>query len=247
MNRIYQFPINEPETHNHLHGFFYDRKWEVSDLQADESQSSIELVMTVNEQADIYHYFPHVFKVYLRYTLSSAGLRQSVKVVNEGETVMPVMLGFHTTFKAPFAKNSHETDVMLQLSITGRVQLNDRSLPTGKVLPLDQNEQQLAGEGNSPYFQPLGHHYLADKGGTNRMVLTDKREKVSLIYETGSKFPFWMLYNKDANSGFFCPEPQTIMVNAPNVKLPAEQTVIIGLKKGEIWSAESRLYTEELL
>lgn len=246
LNHVYQFPLNEPATHNHLHGFFYNRAWEVSDLWTTDTESTVELIKTINEQTDIYTYFPHHFRVYLRYTLSAEGLEQSVRIVNDGEEPMPVMLGFHTTFNAPFTKNSRTEDYTLQLSITNRVELNERSLPTGNVLPLDQNEQLLATEGNSPYFQPLDNHYTAKKDGTNRMVLTDNHEQIKLIYETGSKFPFWMLFNKDAKSGFFCPEPQTIMVNAPNVKLPAEQTGLVELKKGEVWSAHSRFYTEQI-
>ncbi len=243
-NRKYQFPINEPSRNNHLHGFFKTHPWEVTDLKSSDAESSIELSLAIDEQSEIYPYFPHHFKVNLRYTLSAKGLEQYIGFQNTGTDSMPLMLGFHTTFNAPFSKTSGKDDVTLQLSISERIELNERSLPSGKRLSLNPNEQKIAGDGISPYFAPLDNHYMAKKEGQNRMVLTDRHEKVKLVYETGSKFPFWMLYNKDADSGFFCPEPQTNMVNAPNAPFPAGETGLIELKAGETWSAQSRIFTE---
>ncbi|WP_053363082.1 aldose 1-epimerase [Bacillus sp. FJAT-27251] len=243
LNHTYKFPINEPVNKNHLHGFFYNHCWEVSETTSSEMESTIELSLKIDKQSDIYRYFPHSFRMSLRYTLSENELVQNVTILNEGKESMPLMLGFHTSINAPFSKNSTMEDYNLQLSIKEKIELNERSLPTGKRLDLKSTEKKLSTEGNSPFFQQLDHHYAAQKDQPNRMVLTDKREKISLIYETGSKYPFWMLYNRDAKSGFFCPEPQTNMVNGPNVPIPLEQTGIIELKSGEFWSAHSRFYT----
>jgi aldose 1-epimerase len=75
------------------------------------------------------------------------------------------------------------------------------------------------------------------------MTLYDKREKVTFVYDAGEAYKHWMVYNASANGKFFCPEPQTGMVNAPNVKLPAERTGLIRLEPGQKWSAVSRMYT----
>jgi aldose 1-epimerase len=244
--KVYHFPINEKSKNNHLHGFFHSAVWEVFKHGSTDRECFIELVQSIDEQSEVFRYFPHRFKVHLRYTLSKEGLNQQVKIINKGSESMPLMIGFHTSIKAPFSKNSTAEDYTLQLTIQDRVELNERSLPTGNLLPLNKEEKKIATEGFSPYYQPLDHHYVAQaqKDGKNRMVLTDQREKISLIYETSSEFRFWMLFNQDAKSGFFCPEPQTNMVNAPNIPLPFEQTGMIELSGGSEWSAQSRLYTE---
>ncbi|MBM7645899.1 aldose 1-epimerase [Scopulibacillus daqui] len=242
---VYQFPINEKSKNNHLHGFFYDRPWEVAGKGQTENSCYIELSQTIDEQTEVYRYFPHPFTIILRYSLSSKGLSQKVSVINKGTISMPLMLGFHTSIHAPFAKNSKPEDYTVYLAIKDRIDLNERSLPTGKRLPLDENEKKLAAEGISPYFNPLDHHYSAVNNGGNCMILTDKKEKVSLVYDVGNQYHFWMFYNKDAKSGFFCPEPQTGMVNSPNVNLPSSHTGLIELKPGDTWTAESRLYKKE--
>ncbi|WP_211211479.1 hypothetical protein [Heyndrickxia acidiproducens] len=137
---------------------------------------------------------------------------------------MPVMLGCHTSIQAPFCKTSTEADCILKLGVLKRVELNERSLPTGHFIELDKDERQLADIGNSPYFKPLDHHYIAREAEENQMVLTDSKEKVSFVLLRDPSFRFWMLYNDDAKSGFFCPEPQTNMVNAPNVPLSYKKT-----------------------
>ncbi|MFC7395535.1 aldose 1-epimerase [Scopulibacillus cellulosilyticus] len=239
---VYKFPINEKSKNNHLHGFFYDRPWDVSGQGQTENGCYLELTQKIDEQTEVYRYFPHQFRFILRYTLSSQGLSQNVTINNEGPNAMPLMLGFHTSINAPFARTSKPEDYTLHLSIQDRIELNDRSLPTGQKLPLDEYEKKLANEGASPYFKPLDHHYAAAGNEENRMILTDNNEKVSLVYHTGEQYHFWMLYNKDAKSGFFCPEPQTSMVNSPNIPWPTDETGLIELKAGETWSAESRLY-----
>ncbi len=112
----------------------------------------------------------------------------------------------------------------MKLGVLKRVELNERSLPTGHFIELDKDERQLADIGNSPYFKPLDHHYIAREAEENQMVLTDSKEKVSFVLLRDPSFRFWMLYNDDAKSGFFCPEPQTNMVNAPNVPLSYKKT-----------------------
>ncbi|MNV98380.1 Aldose 1-epimerase [compost metagenome] len=74
------------------------------------------------------------------------------------------------------------------------------------------------------------------------MELTDTRNKVKLIYDVGTAYKQWMIWNNNATEGFFCPEPQINLVNAPSVDLPHEQIGLFALNKGEIWEATSRMY-----
>ncbi len=55
-----------------------------------------------------------------------------------------------------------------------------------------------------------------------------------------------MIWNNEAAEGFFCPEPQINLVNAPNVGMDPEAIGLVSLKPGEIWEETSRLYVLEM-
>lgn len=240
--RAYSFPINEPQTGNHLHGFVYQSPWEVVSFGSTDEMSTVSVKLQFDEQHPDFKYFPHKVTLLQTYTLSNQGLTQYFEAVNEGEDALPFMLGFHTSLNAPFAANSSVADLECGLSIDDRWELDGRMLPTGQALPLNEGELLLKeGKGN-PYFASLDNHYSASSSGTNEMTLHDKRENVTLVYEAGEGYKHWMVYNAAANGKFFCPEPQTGMVNAPNVDLPVERTGLISLEPGQKWTAVSRMY-----
>ncbi|WP_211211476.1 aldose 1-epimerase [Weizmannia acidiproducens] len=109
--RPYQFSINEDATHNHLHGFFYARPWKIYDKGYRDGESYVELVQIVDELSEIYRYYPNHFKMYLRYTLSSEGLEQSVKIVNESSNVCRLCWVAIRPFKHRFAKQAQKRTV----------------------------------------------------------------------------------------------------------------------------------------
>ncbi|RKN85003.1 aldose 1-epimerase [Paenibacillus ginsengarvi] len=242
---VYRLPVNEANRDNHLHGFFYDIPWQVDDYGSDEHASYVVVAQRVTESHPAYTYFPHRFTIKIRYSLSSDGLRQEVGVRNDGQEAMPCVIGFHTSLNAPFAPGSSPSDCKLRMTIGERIELNEQMLPNGRFTPLDDNEKSLKGDGVSPYFARLDNHYTAvPQGGRNAMELTDTRLGVKFIYDAGEAYRFWMIYNGDANSGFFCPEPQTNMVNAPNAPFRADETGILSLAPGEVWQETSRMYSE---
>lgn len=240
--RAYSFPINEQLTGNHLHGFVYQSPWEVISFESTNEKSTVTVKLRFDEKHPDFSYFPHQMTLLQTYSLSDNGLTQYFEAVNESAEALPFMLGFHTSLNAPFASGSSVSDLECGLSISDRWELNERMLPTGTALPLDEGEMLLKESKGNPYFTSLDHHYSASDTGTNAMTLHDKRENVTFVYEAGEAYKHWMVYNAAANGKFFCPEPQTGMVNAPNVKLPAETTGLVRLEPGQKWTAVSRMY-----
>ncbi|GAB7388954.1 aldose 1-epimerase [Bacillaceae bacterium] len=245
--RTYRFPVNEKATGNHLHGFLYDRPWNVLDCGASDGESYVLLGINVDEDHEAFRYFPHPFRLTIRYSLSAEGLRQEVTATNCGQEAMPFLFGFHTAVNVPFAKGSTAEDCACTVTIGKRWELSERMLPTGGTLPLSPEEERLKGSGIMPFFAPLDHHYSAEpQDGRNFAAVTDRREKVRFVYDAGVKYRHWMIWNNGASGGFFCPEPQTCMVNAPNLDLPPETTGLILLQPGETWSETSRMYVENM-
>ncbi|NQX67752.1 aldose 1-epimerase [Paenibacillus alba] len=245
--KVYEFPVNEPATGNHLHGFVHNIPWAVEKFGADESESHVTLVLQVREGHSVYAYLPHAFTIRLTYTLNESGLHQDISVHNEGTDAMPCLLAYHTTINAPFAPNSQPSDYGFKMTIGNRWKLNERMLPTGEYQPLTADEAKMKVGGLSPFFASMDNHYTtAPQNGRNYMELTDSREGIKLVYDVGTSYKQWMIWNNGASEGFFCPEPQMNLVNAPNVDLPADQIGLVSLEPGEVWGERARLYTIDL-
>jgi len=239
----YVFPVNEERTGNHLHGFFHTAQWKVDEHGTNDSESFVTLSISINEQHEIFQYLPHIFTLRLKYTLSEKGLLQHIMVQNEGTTPMPCMIAFHTTINAPFAQGSSSDDYSFTLTTGKRWELNERMLPTGNDQALCDDELNMQTEGISPFWQAMDNHYTSStSNGRNKMQLTDNRLGITLIYDVGTAYKQWMIWNNNATPGFFCPEPQLNLVNAPNSKLPHEEIGLVTLNPGHIWEETSRIY-----
>jgi aldose 1-epimerase len=243
--KTYQFPVNEEKTGNHLHGFVHNIPWQVDEFGSTDMESFVTVSLTVDKGHSVYTYLPHSFTIRLRYSLSDAGLLQHVWIRNNGEEKMPCLLAFHTAINAPFAPEGSAKDYRVKLTVGQRWELSDRMLPTGEHQPLTAEEEQLRDEGVYPFFDEMDNHYTAvAQNGRNRMELTDTKQGVTLVYDVGTSYKQWMIWNNFANEGFFCPEPQINLVNAPNMNLPAEEMGLFSLSKGEIWEETGRLYVK---
>ncbi|WP_438444388.1 aldose 1-epimerase [Gorillibacterium sp. sgz5001074] len=243
----YAFPINNAAHNNHSHGFLLRETWETHDYGTvmDTAHAAVEARVGPGHPA--YAYFPHTFTFRMTYTLGANGLTQLVEVHNLGQEELPVLLGFHTSINAPFAPGSRAEDYRFTLNVGRRIEMGERMLPTGRLLELTPWEEEMRSAGADPFAMPLDHHYTAESTeGPNRMELTDNSAKIKLVYETHRSYKHWMLFNNGATPGYFCPEPQTCRVNAPNLGLSREDSGMIGVLPGDTWSAASRLYPVEL-
>nr|WP_167279401.1 aldose 1-epimerase [Paenibacillus lupini] len=238
-----QFAVNEPATGNHLHGFLYQTPWQVDDYGSTKTESYVVVSVQVDEQHPSYESFPFNYTIQLRYSLSENGLLQQVTVRNDGQSDMPCLLAFHTSVNAPFVPGGQAQDYRIHMTIGERWELDDRMLPTKEYQPLKEEELQMQGEGVYPFFEAMDNHYTSrSQNGRNRMELTDTKANIKLVYDVGTSYKQWMIWNNNATEGFFCPEPQINLVNAPNVDLPADEIGLLSLAPGEIFEESSRLY-----
>ncbi|MFM9278734.1 aldose 1-epimerase [Paenibacillus jiagnxiensis] len=244
--RTLQLPVNEEATGNHLHGFLYNIPWTVDEYGQTEQESFVSVSITIDENHPVYAVFPFHFSITLRYSLSGDGLMQHVRVRNHGSTVMPCLLAFHTSVNAPFAAEGSARDYKLKLTLGQRWELDGRMMPTTRFQLLVQEEEQMRDGGVYPFFAEMDNHYTAvPQNGRNRMELHDTARGITLIYDAGTSYKQWMIWNNGAQEGFFCPEPQTNLVNGPNLDLQAEEVGVFSLQPGEIWEESSRFYVRK--
>ena len=237
----YQFAINEPATGNSLHGFLHKEPWEIEALKDEEDEVTIRVFYNAEPGWAHYDVYPVTFLAEVIYTLNKDGLFQEVRVTNTGSEVMPYGLGWHTAFRIT-------PSTVMNISVGNRVEMSERILPTGNLLPLSADEQKLVGEGLDPLYADMDDHFTAKPFdcGFNGAVLTHKEEGTRVIYQVDPFYKHWMVWNSNQEGSFVCIEPQNWRVNAPNLPIPAEESGMACIEAGETLVVKACVKAEKI-
>lgn len=244
----YQYPITIPNQNNYHHGIIKSQSFTVTKTQIGEDFVVVEATYFSNAVNDaIYVNFPHEFECRMCFKLSAAGLEQKVTFINQSDKDMPLGVGFHTPVMVPFTNDGDAANYKLLLSVGERWEVSDRSLPTGTLLPLTDQEQLLRTTGLTPTGTPIEwpltvKPLVIDGKEYNGAIITDTISGLSVFYEVDSQYKHWTLWNNGGQVNWTCPEPQTWATNAPNLDMPADITGFQTVAPGELWSAVSKLY-----
>ncbi len=240
----FRFPINEPARGNHIHGFLHRKPYAIEWVETQGGRVAVlSLVYSFGPADPEFSYFPRPFLARQVYSLSRQGLSHRIEIRNEGAQAMPAGVGVHSNFLVPFIPESGPSDHELRVQIGDRWELNERFLATGRHLPRDPFDSAIAGLGANPCGQVLaGRCYSSShEAGTSGVTLSDRRTGARLSYHVDAGFRFWVVWNKDGQSGFVSVEPQSWVPDAPNLDLPARRTGAIVLQPGEAWRGACRL------
>lgn len=236
--REYVFPINESATNCHIHGFLHETPFKVVKKAADYVVCEYRAT-----KENPYWKFPHCFSIKILYLLSENGLVCDTEICNESGENMPNFLGFHTTFNVPFLTDGNSEDVCVLAEVKDLVERNMQVyLPTGKILPNDEVTEKLCRGGFMPFEKVISRQYFKKDGG--RVALTDKKRKLSVVYEIDEKFGFRLLYNGNADE-YICIEPQTCMANAPNTPFARQYAGFDYIKPREKKVYHTLIYVKE--
>jgi aldose 1-epimerase len=237
-NREYVFPVNEPNTNCHIHGFLHEMPFEL--VEKGEDYVICEYIATKERP---YCEFPHAFTVRIIYRIGQNGLVCDTEICNESNVNMPNLLGFHTTFNVPFLTDGKSEDICVLAEVKDEVERNMQMyLPTGKILPDDEITHKLCRGTFLPFERTISRQYLKKDEG--RVALIDKKRKLFVVYEIDEKFGFRLLYNGNV-SEYICIEPQTCMANAPNAPFEREYAGFDYIKPHETKVYHTRIYIKE--
>lgn len=181
----YQLEINDLAFHNHIHGLIKDAPFHC--LEKKENY-----LKTVLENDGSYYPFPFLLTV--EDTLDGDGWQRRLTLENTGCSRMPYTLGFHATFREPEC---------FRVPISQRYDMDQRYLPTGKLLPLDALQQRCR-DGFVPDGSKINGCYTACG---NTVELGKYRMTVS------AQFDHFVLFNGGGGEGYLCIEPQCGAVN----------------------------------
>ena len=237
-NREYVFPVNEPSTNCHIHGFLHETPFEVIEQGTD--YVVCEYKATKEKP---YCTFPHEFSIKIIYRLSKDGLICDTEICNESDENMPNLLGFHTTFNVPFLEAGRGEDVRVLAEVKDLVERDMQVyLPTGRIFPEDEITRKLCCGEFIPFETAISRQYFKNGGGM--VALTDKNRKISVVYELDEKFGFRLLYNGKGDE-YICIEPQTCMANAPNAPFDREYAGFDYIKPHETKEYHTKIYIKE--
>lgn len=248
--QTYQFPITIPAQNNHHHGIIKTQKFTVTKTVVAADHVEVEAAFFSNRFNDeLFKLFPHEFVCTMYFRLSAAGLEHRVTFRNESGSEMPLGVGYHTPVRIPFAKGGDAGRCKLWMSVGERWEINERGLPTGKLLPLGEAEKPLRTTGLKPVGTAIEWALTArplevDGKPYNGAILKDEAAGTTLYYEVDPAYRHFTFWNNGGTVDWACPEPQTWAINAPNLKLPAEQTGFQTVAPGQEWSAFSKIYVK---
>lgn len=235
--RVYSFPINEPDINSHVHGFLHEMDFCVKE----QCENSITCVFEATKEKP-YLAFPHSFEIIVKYELNDDGFLQTTKVINHSEENMPIFIGFHTTFNSCFIKNGNKEDIFVLVQAKEEFERNIKNyLPTGNKPAFDDVSEKLSKGMFSPFEKPISRHYRASG---NKMVIYDKGNDLSLVYENDEKLGFRLIYNGNADE-YICLEPQNCLANCANSPFDRKEAGFDFIEPNETKTYYSKIYIAE--
>lgn len=249
---VYQLPVNEKAPYNnHIHGFLHKRVHEVVEHNADNNCAWVKTRYVYDENDEFFSYLPVKFVAEYTFTLSEHGLEQDIKFTNaSGEKVLPMSLASHTTINSPFVDGGKEGNIRLTVPIGKKCELNERCLPTERLKALTMYDLEYKTGNKCPVLQVVdndmyfGEYTDLDHEKFHGIIAEDIESGKKLCYEVSEEYKFWIIWNDRGFNHYFCPEPMTAMIDAPNLSLPADVTGYREVKPGESFHSHQRFFSK---
>lgn len=246
----YHLPVNETDLGNHLHGWVQKREHRIEASGSSEGRAFVTTSYTFDEKDEMFECFPLRFKLSYTFELSEEkGLVQTIKLENLSDKQLPVSLCTHTCISAPIVRGGSQEGIRLTVPIEKKCELNERCLPTEKLLPLGERDLCYKQGTMKAVLQDIDNDmYTAAMGELDGkpfygVTVTDLNTGKRICNEVSKEFRFWNMWNDKGFNGYFCPEPMTAMINAPNLSLGREVTGYSELAPGESYQCSQRFFT----
>ncbi|WP_342048112.1 aldose 1-epimerase [Bacillus sp. OTU530] len=220
-NRTYMLDMNRPKENVHIHGWVHNKKWTVSRI--DDRHDTLTTIFDSSDHPDILRQFPHAFVLEMTVHLTERGVTQTLKVINKSSEVMPVGVGYHTTFNFPMES------AKLYMDLNMYWELNNRNLPTGKLLDVPYKEELK----NGMKLKGLALDDVYPLTDNHKAVMEHPALGLKVTYEAVSGFRHWVLFTAGGQEDLLAIEPYSWVTNAPNIPLLEEITGLYGLKPNQ--------------
>jgi len=127
--KTYQFPINDEERHNALHGFVQDRVFEVESIDMGET---CRVSLTYQYDGHL-AYYPFAFSLIINYLQTKDDFSIEIICQNTDEQNIPMGLGWHPYFKL----GTTVDDLYFKTPKLQKVLVDEQMIPTGELSNYD--------------------------------------------------------------------------------------------------------------
>ena len=208
--KSYSLSKNAPNHRNALHGYLYNRKFEIIRVETSAEKGILE---TQYKEDGSYLPYPFSFEISVEFELEKSGFRCTTRIENTGKDAMPIGQGWHPYFKA-----IRKTDEMLlQLPATEYLELDKDLCPTGVKKDLDKfrEPEKIDRTSLDTVFT------LEKKKGICKTYLfdPDRTMKIVLWQETGEKKYNYLTVYTPQKRDSIAMEPWTCPPDAFNNKM----------------------------
>ena len=247
----YHLPVNEGKFGNHLHGFLQKRAHKIKELKAEDGKAWVTTQYVYDENDFFFTCFPIKFTSEITIELSDDGLKHTISLTNNSDKMMPISIATHTTINAPFVDGGKLEDIRLQVPAVKRLTFNKRRwLPDGEQHDLDKRDIKYKEGTKCPVLRDIcndmftGGTVMLDGEPFHGSIMTDTASGKQICYEVDDGYKFWIVWNDRGFKGYFCPEPMTAQVNAPNLDMSREESGYTEIKPGETYTVSQRFFTK---
>ena len=246
----YHLPVNEGKFGNHLHGFLQKRAHKIKALAAEDGKAYVTTEYVYDENDFFFTCFPIKFTAEITIELSEKGMKHTISLTNNSDKMMPISIATHTTINAPFVDGGKLENIRLQVPAVKKINFNKRRwLPDGTVSELNKYDKEYI-KGKVPVLKNICNDMYF--GGTLKLdgedfhgcVITDTESGKRLCYEADDLYKFWIVWNDKGFKNYFCPEPMTAQVNAPNLDIPREESGYAEIAPGGNYTVSQRFFTK---
>lgn len=245
----YHLPVNESMFQNYIHGFLQKRPYTVLEAKTEKEQAIVKTRFVYDEADEFFTYLPIKFQADFEFILDADGLHYSFTMTNCSDKQMPYGVCNHAAFRAPFAKGSRGDDIRIQIPATERIMIDQRRLTTGEFKkPSLYDERYIKGTMKVHKQYIDNDMYRIEEMELDGkpfygVIMTDVNTKQRVCYEVDKTFPFFIVWNDKGTHDYYCPEPMSWMIDAPNLDLPPEVTGYQELAPGESKTVKEHIFT----
>lgn len=244
----YHLPVNDP-LGNHIHGFLHKREHTIvsAEVVGDKAVAKTEYIY--DDRDEFFEYFPVSFKAEFTFTLSEEGLNYKFTLTNTSSKQLPFGVCNHTTINGPFTPDGNGLDTRLYIPVGEKWKLDKHCIPTGELLPMTNHDRQYMTGSQVPVLHDIDNDvFFGEEGSIDDepfygAYISDNASGKKIIYEVCKDFKFWIVWNDHGDKGYFCPEPCTWIIDAPNQPIPADESGYKELAPGESKTLTERIYT----
>ena len=245
----YHFPITCAEENTSLHGFLHKREHTIVEASSTDTSATVKTEYVYDDKDPFFATFPVSFKAAFTFKLTDDGMFYDVTITNTSDKQLPFGICNHTTMNGPFTSTGKPLDTRIFVTIGDKWPLNQRNLPTCDFISLDNHDRQYLTGSMIPVKHIINNDvyncetYDVDGKPFRGAIISDIKTGNEIRYEVDDNFKFWIIWNDGGEKGYFCPEPSTWMIDAPNLPLPGEESGYEELAPGQSKTVYEHIYS----